>query len=298
MFELIQVGEKTYYIESFTKIGVYLTSDTDAYLVDSGENDTVARKLLQILGERGWRLRGILNTHSHVDHIGGNRLLQRETGCPVYCHASDISFVEHPELTPAFFYGGYPFAELRGHFFSVGGSRATELTADELPPGLEVTSLDGHSFSILGFRTDDGVWFLSDCLMSERSLARLHVSFVYDVAAYLATLEKVKTLDGALFVPSHAAPTRDIAPLAEANARKVREIAGRLAEICAAPTSTEDAVAALIDAYGLRMSHIQHPFMSITIRSYLAYLRDRGDLTVALEGGRLLWERAPRGALR
>ena len=36
MFELVQVNEKTYYIESPAKIGVYVAGGADVYLIDSG----------------------------------------------------------------------------------------------------------------------------------------------------------------------------------------------------------------------------------------------------------------------
>ena len=38
MFELVQVNEKTYYIESPAKIGVYVADRTDVYLIDSGND--------------------------------------------------------------------------------------------------------------------------------------------------------------------------------------------------------------------------------------------------------------------
>ena len=79
MYELVQVAEHTYYIECPAKIGIY--EDTDGvYVIDSGNDKDAGRKVRKILNENGWSLKGIINTHSNADHIGGNKYLQQQTG--------------------------------------------------------------------------------------------------------------------------------------------------------------------------------------------------------------------------
>jgi hydroxyacylglutathione hydrolase len=39
--------------------------------------------VIEALAAKGWRLSHIFNTHHHADHTGGNRELQRATGCAV-----------------------------------------------------------------------------------------------------------------------------------------------------------------------------------------------------------------------
>lgn len=53
MFELIQVGEQSYYIQSPAKIGLYLANDRDVYLIDSGNDKDAGRKVRQILERKG-----------------------------------------------------------------------------------------------------------------------------------------------------------------------------------------------------------------------------------------------------
>ena len=84
MYELIQISEKSYYIESPVKIGLVRLSDTGVCLIDSGNDKEAGRKIKKLLDANGWRLTAIYNTHSNADHIGGNRYLQEQTGCAVY----------------------------------------------------------------------------------------------------------------------------------------------------------------------------------------------------------------------
>ena len=68
MYELKQVGPQSYYINSPAKIGIYRQSGNEVYL-DSGNDKEAAKKVLKIAGQNGWRIKGIINTHSNADHI-------------------------------------------------------------------------------------------------------------------------------------------------------------------------------------------------------------------------------------
>ena len=70
MYELVQTGAQGYYINSPAKIGVYLASSADVYLIDSGNDKDAGRKIKQILTKMNWNLKGIINTHSHADPLG------------------------------------------------------------------------------------------------------------------------------------------------------------------------------------------------------------------------------------
>lgn len=94
-------------------------------------------------------------------------------------------------------------------------SDAEYLKPDVLPSGFEMIPLPGHFFNMVGFRTSDDVVYLADSLSSRETLEKYTVSFIYDVQAYLDTLERVRNMSVKLFVPSHAAATEDISPLAE-----------------------------------------------------------------------------------
>ena len=151
--------------------------------------------------------------------------------------------------------------------------------------------LPGHFFDMVGFRTPDDVVFLADCLSSEETLEKYQIGFIYDVAAYLDTLEKVKGMEARLFVPSHAAPTEDIAPLAQLNIDKVLEIAERILALCAEPLCFEAILQQLFRDHSLVMNFEQYVLVGSTLRSYLAWLRDAGRLSPVFEDGMLLWTR-------
>lgn len=289
MYELIQVSENNFYIQSPAKIGVIRVAPDRVCLIDSGNDKDAGKRVKRALDANGWKLDAIYNTHSHADHIGGNRYLQEQTGCRVYAPGIEADFTAHPVLEPSFLFGGNPPAELRHKFLMAQPSDVLPLTADVLPEGVEIVPLPGHSFDMVGFRTAEGVVYLADCLSSAETLEKYQIGFLVDPGKYIETLERVKRMDAELFVPAHAEPTRDIAPLAQVNIDKVNEIATRVLEICAAPTGFEAILKTLFDGYGLKMTFEQHALVDSTIRSYLSWLKDTGRLQAAFSDNTLLW---------
>lgn len=292
MYELIQVLNSTYYINCPAKIGLYLDGDNGVYLIDSGNDKEAGRKVRQILDKNGWALRAILCTHSHADHIGGCKYLQAQTGCKVYAPGVERDFTRHTLLEPALLYGGFPPKALRHKFLMAQESDADELASAELPEGFEIIPLPGHCFEMVGFRTPDDVVFLADCLSSRATLEKYRIGFIYDVQAYLDTLEKVKSLSGAFFVPAHAEACEDVSELAQYNIDTVNEIAGRIKSICTQPVNFEALLKRLFDEYALELSFEQYALVGSTVKSYLAWLMDKGQLKAKCESNLLLWETA------
>lgn len=291
MYELIQVSEQSYYIESPSKIGLVRLGGADVCLIDSGNDKDAGRKVRQILDANGWHLTAIYNTHSNADHIGGNRYLQGQTGCRVYAPGIECEFTRNPILEPSFLYGAFPPKELRHKFLMAQESDAKPLTPEVLPQGFEIILLPGHFFDMVGFRTGDDVVYLADCLSSRETLDKYQITFIYDVAAYLETLERVKTMRARMFVPAHAGAAEDIAPLAQYNIDKVWEIAEKITSLCAEPIGFEALLQKVFEAFGLTMNFEQYVLVGSTVRSYLAWLKDTGKITASFEQNLLLWQK-------
>ncbi len=299
MYGLIQVGKRTYYMDCPSKIGIYRMEEDRVCLVDSGNDKDAGKRVWKLLEERGWKLDRILNTHSHADHIGGNAFLQQKSGCKIYCAGIDRMFVENPVLEPSFLYGGNPHKGLRNKFLCAKPSVAQELTKEALPEGMGMLRIDGHSFSMSAFCMEDGIWFVADGVTPERIMEKYHVTFLYAVEEYLASLEKLGNLEGRLFIPSHGEAVTQLKPLAEKNRDKVYEIRDALRRICASPVGNEEILKAVFEHYGLVMDASQYALVGSAIHSYLSWMTDKGELEQIFAQNRPLWKykgRQPDGA--
>lgn len=290
MYELVKVSENCYYIQSPAKIGLVKIGENEVCLIDSGSDKDAGKKALKHINENGWTLKAIYNTHSNADHIGGNALVSERTGCDIFAPGIECDFTNHPILEPAFLYGGYPFSDLRHKFLLATPSNAKPLCEGVLPSGFEIIPLPGHFFDMVGFRTPDDIVYLADCLSSKETLDKYKIGVIYDVAAYLETLEKVKSMSAKLFVPSHAEPVEDIAPLAQYNIDTVHEIAEKIIEICSEKKCFEEILQKLFFEYSLNMTYEQYILVGSTVRSYLSWLKDSGRVEAKIEDNMLVWE--------
>ena len=298
MYELIQVGEHTYYIDCPAKMGVYCTSEKEAILIDSGNDKDAAKKVLKIFDQQGWKLTMVINTHSHADHIRGNALLQQRTGCMIYGPSMESGTIKDPIYEPSLLYGGYPFKELRNKFLMAQPTeKYLTLNLDGtahgkrvLPEGMEVIGLPGHAMNMIGVKTPDDVWFMADCVSSSNVLSKYHVNFIYNVEEYLKTLDKVEQMKAKLFVPSHTQPVESMEQLVQMNRDKVLEIKELLLDICGAePITFEDILARLFRHYDLIMDFNQSVLVGSSIKSYLSWLKDQGLVTAMISEYRIYW---------
>lgn len=288
MYELIQVAPRTYYIDCPTKIGIYRMNDTDVCLIDGGSDKDAARRIQKILTAQGWSLKKVFTTHSHADHVGGCAALSSRTGCEIYAPDTDLSFTLWPEFEPALLFGGCPPKPLRNKFLMAQPSPAKPLTSDALPEGMEMVRLDGHCPAMAAFKTPDGVWFLGDCMTSGTIIEKYHVSYIYNVEQYLDSLEKAKALEGICFIPAHAPAEENISPLADQNRDKVLEIAALVKSLCT-DAGYEDILKGVFDHYALRMDFGQYVLVGSTVKGYLTYLLDRGEVTADFRDNKMYW---------
>lgn len=293
--ELRCVGERTYVIEGPTNLGVYVDGN-DAFLVDSGNDESAGRKVLKLLEGQGWNLRMILNTHSNADHIGGNALLQKRTGCGVAATRNEAPLIEDPSLEPVLLWGAAAFRELRGKFLQAEPSRVSAILPPEGPvegTPLEVISLPGHFLQMAGFRTPDNVVFLADSLFSEAILSKYGFVVCCDPAGQFETLDRLQALEAALFIPSHGKPSTDVRSLVRINREALENLLLRVEEACGEGASREDVLACLARSYGIALSSIQYVLTHITVSACIAFLADQRKIAPAFADGRMLWHVVP-----
>ena len=287
--ELVKVGEKTYYIKNPTNIGIYKIDDNNVYLIDAGNDKDAGRKILKIVEEQGWNIKGIITTHSNADHVGGNKIIQDRTNCPIYAYGIEKSITEFPILETSFLYGGFPFKDIRNKFLLAKESKVTEIN-DNLPDGLEYFNLKGHFFDMIGIKTDDDVYFLADSLFSEETITKYHLFFIYDVQEYLNTLDYLSTLDGKLFIPSHCEATSDISSLIKINRNKIEEVSNKIYELCKEEKTFEEILKCIFDEYNLVMNPNQYVLIGSTIRSYLSYLNEKEKIGYEFKNNKMYWK--------
>lgn len=190
-----------------THTNAVVVGDGDVVIVDPGSAEPDELEALDgvvraALGPGG-RVLAILLTHRHRDHVAGAPAARARYGAPVWAHA-DVG--ERLPIDRA-----------------IGEGDAIDLPGRH-PRRLRVLAAPGHSRSHLVFHEETSRTILAGDVVSGLGTVVIAPPDG-DLAAYVATLERLRALGARTLVPGHGAPQRGVDRMLAAllEHRRVRE---------------------------------------------------------------------------
>ncbi|MDR3283932.1 MAG: MBL fold metallo-hydrolase [Treponema sp.] len=306
---LVQLSDTFSIITGVTNIGVISDGISDSaqprhiYLIDSGGDGDTGKKILRLLSElygNNFVLQGIINTHSHADHAGGNAWLQTATHCEIWASQGEKAIIENPQLESALVWGACPFPEIRSKFFEAKPSSVTRIIAGgekiELRDStMEIISLPGHYIDMIGIlhtdkQTGKSAVHLGDGAFGRETIAKYWIAFLHDVEGFKASLEKINAIHADYFVPSHGAIFTAPEALTEINSIAVREVETTILRCLKEKLTPEELLAKVADINSIPLGYIQYVLVGSTLRSYLSYLYRNKKIGFTVENNRMYWQ--------
>ncbi|MDA8236162.1 MAG: MBL fold metallo-hydrolase [Clostridia bacterium] len=121
----------------------------EAAVIDPGED---AKVILSQLNKEGLKLKYIINTHGHIDHIGANDEVKDTTGAQIIIHELDAEMLTNPRKNLSNFVGALN---------SFKAADKTVKDGDVIQVGnleLEVIHTPGHTIGGICLRHGNLVW--------------------------------------------------------------------------------------------------------------------------------------------
>lgn len=291
-----ELGNGNFALTGGSNIGV-IVREGRAVIVDAGLDKDAAKKALRAAADTGAKPAALVITHGHADHFGGAGWLAQQAGIPVYAPPLEAAFAMQPLLEPLFLYGGAaPIAELQGKFTLARQGVETIIPLDTgmqeiAGVRLDIIPLPGHAPQQIGVGTGDA-FYCGDVIFPEETLERHPILFCADLDAWLKTLERLLILRYAWYVPGHGEPLRDVVPLTQRNAARLREIRARVWESLITPQEAHDVLRDIATRYSIAFSTPQLFLLALTtIHAALTSLQMAGEAIVEMTDNQMMWRR-------
>lgn len=257
---LVALAPGVHYFPSAVNSVVIENKAGGALLVDTGLDESHARKLLRALEEHGLVPSAILNTHSHADHHGGNAfILKKFPALEIFAPPLEAAIIQNPLLEPLYLYGACPPPELQTKFLLAPPSPARPITAGQHTLGgvtLELLDIPGHAVQMFAVRVGE-VLYAADGLFGAESLQKHPLTFCADSAAQKASAQLLGDLQGVrITLPGHGEPVTDLPALAQLNVQSYGQTTNLvLSAVQAAPGTTDELLAWVCDHLELAMAN-------------------------------------------
>lgn len=208
---VIEILEDLFFIErGYLNGNHFVHRSEEPVLIDTAYVSGFAQteKLTRDLGVDLSRVRLIVNTHCHCDHVGGNRIIQDKSGCDIAMHTIGKYFINTGDDWSTW----WRYYAQDADFF-----RCTqELQDDDVicvgPHEFRVIYTPGHSADgIVLYNRKEKLLISSDTLW-ERDMAVMTVRVEGSRAVFslLESLEKLEKLDVKTVYPGHGKPFTDL----------------------------------------------------------------------------------------
>lgn len=146
---------------------IIYNDEKDAFLIDPGNMPEAETKVLEdYISSQSLKIKNILLTHAHIDHIIGLQWAYDQYNVPVMIHQNEIEILEKAPFTAKNY--GFFFPAFKGDFIIIKDGDSINLGSSSL----QVLDVPGHSPGSVAFYNADHNFAISGDALFMMSIGR------------------------------------------------------------------------------------------------------------------------------
>ncbi len=207
----LEIAEDLFFIErGYLNANHFVSRSRNPVLIDTGyirDFDDTARSIIS-LGVDLSTVGLIVNTHTHCDHIGGNRQIQALSGCQIALHTVGKHFIDTRDDWSTW----WRYFNQEADFFTC----SVELKDGDVlaigPNEFEVIYTPGHAADgLVLYNRSERFLISSDALWeSDLPVVTIRVNGSKTLLEILESLQRIEALDVDTVYPGHGKPFEDM----------------------------------------------------------------------------------------
>jgi len=178
-------------------------------LIDTGyiSQITESERLLSEMGVNLTDVSLIINTHTHCDHIGGNSLIQRKSGCDIALHKVGKHFIDTKDDWSTW----WRYYNQEAKFFNCTKTLEDGDTVAIGPHRFQIIYTPGHASDGIVLYNSDEKFIISSDTLWENDMAVMTLRIEGSTALFRMqeSLQKIERLDIKTVYPGHGKPFTD-----------------------------------------------------------------------------------------
>lgn len=294
--QITWLTEQVGYIRAVVNSGVIRAAGNQVIVIDTGIDESAARKINTCVTSLGLSICAVVNTHAHADHVGGNSALKNITNAEIHAPELEKPLCEAPIYEPIYLSAGaYPVKELQQKFFQALPSKIDvtirQARHHHMVAGLslEMIPLPGHAIGQMGIGFD-GVLFVADALFSTDVFDKHGIPFFMDSIRQRETLQYIEKSAFSWFVASHAEATQDVLPMVMRYKTFLMTLESHLLGQLQSRRSESDLMRSVCNLLGIKLSNLpQYALTRTPIVAMLNGLLEKGLITYTFDQNILWW---------
>ena len=289
--DILKVKGNTYCIDTgMTYIPFYKINDEEIIMLDTGWKKGEREGIDEVLESNNFKVRAILNSHAHIDHIGNNAYLKNKYNSVIAMSAYE-AIICSSEVNLKVYYGSQTLKEVKGHYGHMACK--ADISIDENQHEVSICGINfrvihtpGHSPAHICIVTPDDVAYMGDALISYEVMEGAKMPYSYILSEDMKSKAKIYDLNCSKYVVAHKGMYDDITKLIDDNMDFYESRAMRIYEVIDGAMTMEDIMKAAIKRFNIHINNIyKYYFIERMLKSYVDYLYEIEKIKLIMENG-------------